>query len=54
VVLIDGDSEFRRQYAQEGGAVYVVRPDGYIGFRGSPRDLNSLESWCGQLFRLSD
>lgn len=48
--LIDGDAEFWRNYVQEGGALYVVRPDGYIGFRGSPRDLDALELWCRGLF----
>jgi 2-polyprenyl-6-methoxyphenol hydroxylase-like FAD-dependent oxidoreductase len=50
MVLIDGDGQFRTHYVQSGGALYVVRPDGYIGFRGSPNDLDALEAWCDGLF----
>lgn len=49
-VLVDGDAEFRRQYAGEGGMLYAVRPDGYIGFRGSCSDIATLEEWAAALF----
>ena len=49
-VLIDGDADFRRDYAGAGNAVYVVRPDGYIGFRGTCADLDALEAWLGEVF----
>lgn len=50
IVLAGGDEEFRAQYCAPGGALYVVRPDGYIGFRGRPTDLEALEAWCSGLF----
>ncbi len=49
-VLIDGDAEFYRQYAAVDGALYVVRPDGYVGFRGGCSNLDTLEEWIGSLF----
>lgn len=50
VVLVDGDGDFRKQYAQDPGALFVIRPDGYIGFRGTAGDIDALESWCAGLF----
>ncbi len=50
MVLIDGDSTFRTQYMQDDGALYVIRPDGYIGFHGSADDFEALEGWAGDLF----
>jgi len=50
VVLVDGDEQFRANYMQDVGSLFVVRPDGYIGFRGSPRDLEALEAWADGLF----
>ncbi len=49
-VLVDGDAYFRANYMQEGGGLYVIRPDGYVGFRGSARDLPALEAWAGEIF----
>jgi hypothetical protein len=49
-VLLDGDGEFRAKYAHSGGVLYVIRPDGYIGFRAVATDLDALESWAGELF----
>ena len=50
IVLVDGDEDFRDFYAQRGGVLYVVRPDGYVGFHGKPSDLDALESWAAGLF----
>ncbi len=50
IVLVDGDSTFRAQYAQDDGALYAIRPDGYVGFHGRAGDLDALEAWAGELF----
>lgn len=42
-VIAGGDADFEAQYGQE--MLYVVRPDGYIGFRGRLGDLDALEAW---------
>ena len=49
-VLTDGDEEFNKQYAGGGSMLYAVRPDGYIGFRGTCADLDALEAWTDELF----
>lgn len=49
-VLVDGDDEFRTQYAHADGVLYVIRPDGYIGFRAVASDLDALEAWAHDLF----
>lgn len=54
MLIVDGDAMFRSQYAREGGGLFVVRPDGYIGFHGAPSDLDALEAWCAGLFLKPD
>ena len=54
IVLVTGDDDFRDFYAQRGGALYVVRPDGYVGFHGKPGDLEALEGWAAGLFLSPD
>jgi hypothetical protein len=49
-VLIDGDDEFRTTYAPGGSILYAVRPDGYIGFRGTCGDVDALEKWAQHVF----
>ncbi|HET9097953.1 MAG TPA: FAD-dependent monooxygenase [Candidatus Baltobacteraceae bacterium] len=49
-VVVDGDGGFRKQYAPEGGMLYAIRPDGYIGFRGTCSDIAMLEEWAAALF----
>lgn len=49
-VLVDGDAEFRSVYAPQGGMLYAIRPDGYVGFRGVCSDIATLEEWAAALF----
>lgn len=49
-VLVDGDDEFRSKYTQGDGMLYVIRPDGYIGFRGPATDFDALEAWTKEFF----
>jgi 2-polyprenyl-6-methoxyphenol hydroxylase-like FAD-dependent oxidoreductase len=49
-VLVDGDKTFREEYADPAGVLYVVRPDGYVGFRAAAADVQALEAWCGEVF----
>jgi 3-(3-hydroxy-phenyl)propionate hydroxylase len=48
-VLLDGDGDFAKYYAPE-STIYAVRPDGYIGFRGTCANLDEFEEWAGQIF----
>lgn len=49
-VLLDGDQEFLEQYARGESMLYAVRPDGYIGFRGTCANIDALEEWAASLF----
>ncbi len=35
-VIVDAAGEFQTTYAATGGSGYLVRPDGYLGFRATP------------------
>jgi 2-polyprenyl-6-methoxyphenol hydroxylase-like FAD-dependent oxidoreductase len=41
---VDLSGEAHRKYGAKGGAIYLIRPDGYIGFRGGPMDNAALEA----------
>lgn len=36
VVIHDPEGALNRRYGASGGRIYLIRPDGYIGFRGEP------------------
>jgi 2-polyprenyl-6-methoxyphenol hydroxylase-like FAD-dependent oxidoreductase len=38
----DSGGEFARAYSASGSAVYIVRPDGYLGFAAASIDMNGL------------
>ncbi|WP_319458392.1 FAD-dependent monooxygenase [Micromonospora sp. RTP1Z1] len=38
----DGEGEFRAAYGLTGTALYLVRPDGHVGFRSQPIDADAL------------
>ena len=40
--MIDSDGTAHARYGAEQGAIYLIRPDGYIGFRGSLADRDAL------------
>lgn len=52
-ILLDGDSPeqriLRRTYAASNGTLVLVRPDGYIGFRGGPGDWNRLNRYLSEI-----
>jgi 2-polyprenyl-6-methoxyphenol hydroxylase-like FAD-dependent oxidoreductase len=48
--LIDGDGRAHARYGADGGACYLVRPDGYIGFRGAAADVGALIDDLGRRF----
>jgi 2-polyprenyl-6-methoxyphenol hydroxylase-like FAD-dependent oxidoreductase len=49
-VLIDWDSGAHALYEAEPGAIILVRPDGYIGFRGGTRHVEALLEHLGRIF----
>ncbi|QYB02333.1 FAD-dependent monooxygenase [Rhodococcus sp. USK10] len=50
-LIRDRDGEFARAYGAEGTAAFVVRPDGYLGFRQSPVAVDGLTEYLKPTFR---
>jgi 2-polyprenyl-6-methoxyphenol hydroxylase-like FAD-dependent oxidoreductase len=49
-VLVDAAHEFRDTYGAAGGSGYLVRPDGYLGFRAAPLTLTALRCHLELMF----
>jgi 2-polyprenyl-6-methoxyphenol hydroxylase-like FAD-dependent oxidoreductase len=48
--LIDSEGQAHEAYAAESGALYLVRPDGYVAFRGSLEDTDALLGYLGKWY----
>jgi 2-polyprenyl-6-methoxyphenol hydroxylase-like FAD-dependent oxidoreductase len=49
-ILLDPRGELHHRYGARSACLYVVRPDGYIGFRSQPPDPEALKSYLTQIF----
>ena len=49
-ILLDPSGELHHRYGARNACLYVVRPDGYIGFRSQPPDAEALTSYFTQIF----
>ena len=49
--LVDAQSTFAAAYDATPGTVVVVRPDGYVGYRGVAGDLDGITGYLGRTFR---
>ena len=49
-MLLDPNGELHHRYGARNACLYVVRPDGYIGFRSQPPDAEALTSYFAQIF----
>jgi hypothetical protein len=49
-VIVDAAGEFQTTYAATGGSGYLVRPDGYLGFRADPISTADLRSHLERVF----
>jgi 2-polyprenyl-6-methoxyphenol hydroxylase-like FAD-dependent oxidoreductase len=49
-VLFDWDGAAHALYEAEPGAILLVRPDGYIGFRGGARHIEALREYLTRIF----
>jgi hypothetical protein len=49
-ILLDPRGELHHRYGARSACLYVVRPDGYIGFRSQPPDREALTSYFSQIF----
>ena len=49
-ILLDPRGELHHRYGARSACLYVVRPDGYVGFRSQPPDPEALKSYFTQIF----
>ena len=49
-ILLDPRGELHHRYGARSECLYVVRPDGYIGFRSQPPDPEALKSYFTRTF----
>ena len=49
--LLDPDADLEKRYAATTECVYLVRPDGYIGYRSQPADESKLMDYLKSIFR---
>ncbi len=53
VTLIDKSGEFSSSYGAAGTCLYLIRPDGYVGFRASPAAQEPVLAYLQRIFRSS-
>ena len=51
-VVRDHLGELHRRFGARGPCLYLVRPDGYLGYRAIPPDAGKLESYLRQVFTI--
>jgi hypothetical protein len=51
-VIIDTQQSAHRAYGASAPCLYLIRPDGYVGFRSLPPDRGSLSGYLSRIFRL--
>ncbi len=49
--LADSEGEAHRRYGVSGPRLVLVRPDGYVGFRGGPQDAPDLAAYLDEVFQ---
>ena len=49
-ILLDPHGELHHRYGARSACLYVIRPDGYIGFRSQPPDAEALNAYLTRLF----
>ena len=49
-ILLDPQGELHHRYGARSACLYVVRPDGYIGFRSQPPDAKALSAYLTRIF----
>jgi hypothetical protein len=48
--IVDSAETFRKAYDARGGAAYLIRPDGYVGYRTDAVEPEKLEAALRRVF----
>jgi hypothetical protein len=48
--VLDPDLVVHHRFGAPAECLYLIRPDGYVGFRSRPADLDSLQEYLGRIF----
>ena len=49
-VVADDEGELHQRYGAHSHCIYLIRPDGYIGYRSQPAKLNLFLEYCDRIF----
>ena len=49
-VIQDDDGELHQRYGAHSHCIYLIRPDGYIGYRSQPAKLELFLEYCDRIF----
>src|SRR5262249_45412098 len=49
--LADPAGHLHHRYGAEAPTLYLIRPDGYVGYRSLPPDAGKLTAYLGRVFR---
>jgi hypothetical protein len=50
-VLLDTEGAAHHRYQGDLPTLYLIRPDGYIGFRSRPADQTALTAYLTRIFK---
>lgn len=50
-LLTDNEGHFARTYGTKGPALYLIRPDGYVGYRATPPNREKLNEYLKKILR---
>ena len=50
-LVLDASGALHERYGARSECVYLVRPDGYVGYRGQPADEERLFAYLATIFR---
>ena len=50
-VIVDEDRTLHEKFGARTSCVYLVRPDGYVGYRGSPEEPGRIAAYLRTVFR---
>ena len=51
-MLLDGSGSLHELYGARAETLYLIRPDGYVGFRGQPAEVEPMIEYLSQWYLL--